>query len=132
MDGTGWDDPSNKIVWFRVKGWDMTIPVLFSVIPQNRRMRIGRQLYTSYLLSAKYLPISISTTIISTNIYSFFVFHSWPLHMAEWNTCGSLARSVRGRLGTARLKFFTSWADILARFVNESARFVNELAHELN
>jgi hypothetical protein len=36
------------------------------------------------------------------------------------------------RLGSARLNFFTSGADILARFVNEPARFVNEPARELN
>jgi hypothetical protein len=42
------------------------------------------------------------------------------------NFCGSLACSVQ--LGSARLKFFTSWADILARFVNEPARELNELS----
>jgi hypothetical protein len=45
-----------------------------------------------------------------------------------------LARFVASsaRLGSARLNFFASWADILARFVNEPARFVNEPARELN
>jgi hypothetical protein len=43
QDGTGWDDPSNKVVWFRVKSWDMTIPVLSPVIPQNWRNERGRQ-----------------------------------------------------------------------------------------
>jgi hypothetical protein len=32
-----WDDPSNKVVWFKVKGWDKTIPMLSPVIPQNWR-----------------------------------------------------------------------------------------------
>jgi hypothetical protein len=41
-------------------------------------------------------------------------------------------RVSSARLGSARLNFFTSWADILARFVNEPARFVNEPARELN
>jgi hypothetical protein len=41
-------------------------------------------------------------------------------------------RVSSARLGSTRLNFFTSWADILARFVNESARFVNEPARELN
>jgi hypothetical protein len=36
------------------------------------------------------------------------------------------------RLGSARLNFFTSWADILARFINESTWFVNEPAPKLN
>jgi hypothetical protein len=33
------------------------------------------------------------------------------------------------RLRSARLNFFSSWADILARFVNESARELNELPY---
>jgi hypothetical protein len=49
--------------------------------------------------------------------------------VARW-----LARFVvsSARLGSTRLNFVTSWADILARFVNEPARFVNEPARELN
>jgi hypothetical protein len=42
-DGTGRDDPSNKVVWFRVRGWDIIIPVLSPVIPQNWRDERGRQ-----------------------------------------------------------------------------------------
>jgi hypothetical protein len=38
----GWDDPSNYVVWFWVKGWDRTIPVLSSVVPQNWRDERGR------------------------------------------------------------------------------------------
>jgi hypothetical protein len=37
------DDPSNKVVWFRVRGWDRTIPVLSPVIPQNWRDERRRQ-----------------------------------------------------------------------------------------
>jgi hypothetical protein len=45
-----WDDPSNKVVWLRVKGWDMTISVLSPVIPQNWRDDRGRQrISLSYL-----------------------------------------------------------------------------------
>jgi hypothetical protein len=45
-----------------------------------------------------------------------------------------LARLVASsaRLGSARLNFYTSWASIPARFLNEPARFVNEPARELN
>jgi hypothetical protein len=37
QDRTGWDNLSNKVVWFRIKGWDMTILVLFWVVSQNWR-----------------------------------------------------------------------------------------------
>jgi len=37
-------------------------------------------------------------------------------------TCGSVARSTRLISGLARLGFLTSWASILARYINELAR----------
>jgi hypothetical protein len=43
QDGMRRDDPSNMIVWFRVRDWDITIPVLSPVIPQNWRDERGRQ-----------------------------------------------------------------------------------------
>jgi hypothetical protein len=48
------------------------------------------------------------------------------------NIHGSLARSVRGQLRSARLIVFMSWADILTQFVNEPARLVNESTRELS
>ena len=35
--------PLNKVVWFRVRGWDRTIPVLSPVVPQNLRDKRGCQ-----------------------------------------------------------------------------------------
>jgi hypothetical protein len=45
------------------------------------------------------------------------------------NVRGSLARLIHGQFGSARMNFFTSRADILARFVNEPARELNEVPH---
>jgi hypothetical protein len=61
-------------------------------------------------------------------------FHGLPLGLDEMLVARWLARFMvsSARLGSARLNFFTSWADILAQFVNEPARFVNEPARELN
>lgn len=39
----GWDDPLIKVVWFRVNGWDKTIPVLSLIIHQNCRDKRGHQ-----------------------------------------------------------------------------------------
>jgi hypothetical protein len=41
-----------------------------------------------------------------------------------------IARSFHGQLGSTRISsfdFFTTWADILAQFVDEPARELNEL-----
>jgi hypothetical protein len=38
--GIGRDDSSNKVVLFRVKGWDMTISALSLIITQNWRDRV--------------------------------------------------------------------------------------------
>jgi hypothetical protein len=46
-----WDDLSNKIVWFRINGWDITIPVLSPVILQNWRYERGRQMTSLFWLS---------------------------------------------------------------------------------
>ena len=50
---------------------------------------------------------------------------------AGQNTRGSLTRSTRVQLGSARFNFFTSWARSLARCFNEPTRASSQAAHEL-
>jgi hypothetical protein len=78
-------------------------------------------------------PDVVSVSQVSTNLTATMATEK-PLGLDEMLVARWLARFMvsSARLGSARLNFFTSRADILARFVNEPARFVNEPAHELN
>jgi hypothetical protein len=56
----GHDDPSNKVVWFKVRGWDRPIPVLSPVIPQNWRDKRGRQEMSLSYLSCNQTHLEIT------------------------------------------------------------------------
>jgi hypothetical protein len=73
------------------------------------RGRFGRRTRACLEPVAENIPFRAGRMLVARWLARFMVSSAW--------------------LGLTRLNFFTSWADMLGRFVNEPARELNELPH---